>query len=345
MTEIDKVYAVSILRIGGKDYFLVASEAEDGKCILINTCTLESSMIWDSPGGTMSLIPMRDKSGSFLAIQRFFPIFRSENACIVFVWPEKKINRNNDMCLKWNIQKVLDVPFVHRIEIVEVNDTPYIVVASLCSYKYYTDDWSSPGAIYIGNIPKDFNCRWELKQILGGVSKNHGMHIANQKGQKFILIAGAEGVFKIIIPKKDEKEWKVEKLIDTEVSDVFFSDIDNDNKYELITIEPFHGNELVFYKQRNSGWDIINKTPINFGHALWAGKIFEKSCVIVGNRGGEKDISIYFINENDKYNLERVVIDKGVGSTQIVVGGNAYMHYILAANNNVGEVTLYNITQ
>ena len=68
------------------------------------------SRIWDEPGGTMTICAMPDSSGTILAVQNFFPVFKAENAIIVSA---NASAGGNDL---WVTKKVLDLPYVHRFE-------------------------------------------------------------------------------------------------------------------------------------------------------------------------------------------------------------------------------------
>lgn len=107
-----KCYAVSPLNYGGKKLMLIAAEKQDA-CNLYDLDGKKLSVIWDGPGGTMSIAPLASPDGAFLATQRFYSPNDSAEANIVYVAPEN-IAQN-----KWKIRKILDMPFLHRFDILE----------------------------------------------------------------------------------------------------------------------------------------------------------------------------------------------------------------------------------
>lgn len=336
IANLNEVYAVTLIKIKGKNHFLAATEGK-GRCLLFSPPVWEESKVWDGPGGTVSIVPIKDRSGEFLAIQNFLPIFQSENAGIVFA-------KLNTKTISWSIKRVINLPFVHRIEIIKISKVPYVVASTLCGGKDFQDDWSKPGKVYIGPIPEDRGKTWFLESVLEGISKNHGMSLATVENHQVILITGTEGVFLIRVPETLGKRWMVERLMDHEVSDVYMYDIDKDGKKEMITIEPFHGNELAIYKFLKKRWEKIFSTSIKFGHVVWSGEILGKSSIILGNRGGEKDLILFQLDTSSRITMKAKTIDTGIGPTQISVVNNNQGVSIFSANHSIGEVALYRIT-
>lgn len=165
LANLDKVYAVNTIKIGNRIHFLAATE-EHGKCLIFSPPDWEVSTAWNGPGGCMSLVPVSGRQAAFLAIQEFFPIFKSEHAGIVYA--EKTTSE------PWRITRVLDLPFVHRIGVVQVESTPFLLAATLCSGKSSKEDRPQPGAVYAGSIPENPSDTWSLQPILEGISKTMG---------------------------------------------------------------------------------------------------------------------------------------------------------------------------
>jgi hypothetical protein len=337
LASLEMTYAVCPIQFAGKTHFLGATESH-GKCLLFSPPDWKASVVWDGPGGAMSLAPFPGRDRAFLAIQEFFPIFQADNAGIVYVEASKSLTE------AWNVRRVIDLPFVHRFEIVSVGSIPYIVAASLCAKKTCQDDWSKPGTVYAGPLPQDPSGRWSLEPILPGISKNHGMHTAQFNGRQAVLIAGHEGIFHIQVPAESGKEWHCERLIDHEVSDVFAIDVDRDGAPEIMTIEPFHGDTFNLYKRVSGNWQVVFSMPIVFGHVVWGGSILGTPAILVGSRGGDKDLSLIRTTLTDPLKWERLVIDKGIAPTQVGVVHQENKCQIISANHGAGEVVLYELT-
>ena len=338
LCKLDKVYAVSLIQIKDKEHFLAATESE-GPCILFHPPDWKKSIVWDGPGGTMNIVPLYNQEKTFLAIQKFFPIFQSENAGIVYAKARKNLYKN------WEVTKVLDLPFVHRITIVYIQNVPFLIASTLCGGKNYQDDWSKPGAVYVSTIPNNIKRRWNIQTILNGISKNHAMDLTIIDEQQVILVGGHQGLFKITVPTKLDATWNYEYLIDHEISDTYASDIDDDGRKEIITIEPFHGDKMVIYKEIFGKWKTVYEMEINFGHVLWSGKIFGDTCILVGNRGKEKSLDLLVLKDVKNFAMDSIEIDRDTGATQISVIHKKDHVLFLSANHSSSEVVVYKLSK
>ncbi len=332
LSPLEKVYAVSPIQLNGTLHILAATE-EHGRCLLFSPPDWTPSTVWTGPGGTMSLIPLLDPSRGFLAIQEFFPIFQSEHAGIVYAEPAPSLT-------EWTIRRILDLPFVHRIETIKTAHSLYLVAATLCGGKAFRDDWSKPGTVYAGRIPDDPKESWTLEPVFTGINKNHGMYVTKIQNRPVVLVTGTEGLFSLQPPNLKNPHWNSERILDHEISDLFTYDLDADGKKEIVTIEPFHGDRLRVYRNTDTGWQPILDEPIAFGHALWAGLIQNQPVILFGNRGGQKELAI--LNPATK---QRQIIDRDIGPTQVTVLRDQGRDLILSANHAAGQVALYKVTE
>jgi len=285
----------------------------------------------------MSLVPLPEGDGAFLAIQEFFPVFKSEGAGIVHARP------GNSLLDPWEVRRVIDLPFVHRIEVVGVGGVVHVAAATLCSGKESAEDWSKPGAVYVGPVPVDPAGEWAVTPILESVSKNHGMHVTTLAGRRVVMIAGSEGLFAVTVPRAPGARWQHERILDREISDVYVDDLDGDGEAEIGVIEPFHGDSLTICKRRNGGWQSLWQWPLEFGHVVWVGRILGKPGVLAGSRGGAKELVLLRPPCGENTSPERIVIDRGVGATQVAVMHEEGRELILSANHGAGEVALYEL--
>ncbi len=339
LADLDMVYAVCTMELNGSTHLMAATE-EHGRCLLFTGSSWQASTVWQGPGGTMTLLPLKHCQGALLAIQEFFPIFKSENAGIVLAQAGPCPGE------PWQSRRILDLPFVHRIEIANVGNTPYIVAATLCEKKSYTEDWSSPGAVYAGPVPSNVQDDWQVEKILEGITKNHGLHICKLDGCSVVLVCGQEGLFALEIPQIPGQTWQSKRLLDHEVSDIYAADIDGDGRMEIAAIEPFHGNKLVVYRSCPIGVEPLCEYPLDFGHVVWMGSILSSPAIVVGNRGGNKNLVLLrFRTSKGRLQLDPIVLDQDVGPTQIAVVSRPDGDFILSANHGANEVALYEISE
>ena len=337
LASLELIYAVCTIQIEGETHFVAATEGY-GECLLFSPPDWTASSVWEGPGGTMCLTPLPGRGGALLAIQEFFPIFQSESAGIVYAEPRGSSTE------AWHVRRVIDLPFAHRIEIVHIGPVPYLVAASLCEAKDSQDDWSHPGTVYAGPLPRDPSGHWSLDPILSGISKNHGMHATHLDGCKVVLIAGREGIFSIRVPAEPGEEWFWTRLVEHEVSDVHATDIDGDGIPELVAIEPFHGDTFTIYKLLSREWQAIFCMPISFGHVVWAGDVLGAPAMLVGSRSGDEDLSLMRVQSTDPVRIERSVIDRGIAPTQVGVVHRGNVCQIISANRGTGNAVLYELT-
>lgn len=323
------------MTVEGRTCFLAASEQEgDGSlCLLLDPETGRKDVLWESPGGVMSLIPVPDQEGVFLSIEEFYPVFRSENASI---WRNRLTMQEDHVTVSREL--LCRLPFVHRITLLQEPDGLYLAAANLCSSKKFVEDWSDPGSVYIGRYGESV----KLEKIAGGLTKNHGMFTQKTADGDVLWIGTQEGVSRYW---QKNGCWKYETVVRDETSDMWISDIDADGIEEMAVIQGFHGNNARLLKQTAGAWNLKTELPIDFGHVVWTGQILGSSCLITGSRGGDMALKLHHIlPEADGYRFETQILEAGVGSTQIAVAECGNGVWICSANHGSGTVDLYTLT-
>ncbi len=338
LTQLPYCYAAGSIKINDIPYIFFATEG-NGPAYLYNKDTLEQIKIWDNPGGTMSVAQVPDKNGDFLAVQNFFPGFKSANACIVWAHPLSDGT--------WSVKNILNLPYVHRFDLLTGQDgTHYFIGCTLCTSKKNIDDWSDPGKIYVAQLPEDLNEPMKLTVIKDNLYKNHGYSRVIWHDKMVAMVTCESGVFAITPPENRGGNWQIEMIDELPTSDVAGVDLDNDGKIELATIEPFHGNNFVIYHQddRNSSkWNEVYRYPeaMNFAHVVWAGKVRGIPTIIGGQRDKAQDL-FYIQYVNGQY--VKTTIDSGVGPSNVAVINEPDRDIIIAANREIGEAVLYIVT-
>lgn len=339
ITALKFSYAVSWFHRCGRLYGVAASEmAEGGKCIMFPMDHPDQiETIWENAGGTMSIAQIRE-DGSFLAVQNFFKGFQSSTACIVKAVPAESGG--------WSVEKYLDLPYVHRFEIVTVGENPFLLAATLCDKKDFRDDWSHPGRVYLGRMTKEGrDCR--LMTLINGITKNHGYCQMMHDGRHVVAVTGQEGLFEITVPENPDGEWKYENLIPTEISDVTFVDLDQDGTDEIVTIEKFHGNQIVIYKKDGQNWNRVYSYPVNFGHVVWGGRILGKPGLLVAYREDNAALILMRLrkSEQNRFYMEHTVLDEHEGPTNLAVTGDDSICRILCSCGKTERVVVYTLVK
>lgn len=332
LDEINRCYSTGYVYVNGELKIILASEEIDGPCYSYSGEDFKNKeVVWEKGGGTMSIIPIPNTSGEFLASQGFFPGFNAKDSKIVH---GKYIDG------KWEINDFMYLPYVHRFDILRSGGINYFVGATLCTSKKDRNDWSDPGKIYVGKLPEDLSQPMEISVIQEGLTKNHGYCRSNWNGRECGFVTADEGVFVVIPPEKEGEEWTVKHIIERSVSDVAICDIDGDGVNELATIEPFHGTDYVINKKIGDEYKAVYKYPdeMEFVHVVWGGKIRDKATFIGGAR--RKDAELFMVQYKDG-NYRTTIIDKGKGPANVEVINDDEKDIIITANNTIHEACVY----
>lgn len=327
--NLNRCYCASVLNIEGNKHLIFSEEAKGGRCFEYYGENFENKrLIWDNGGGTMSIIPLNETE--FLAIQSFFPGFDAKDSKIVWASLE------ND---NWIVNDYIDVPYLHRFDIINVGNKKYLIGGVLCENKESREDWSSPGKIVYGELTNNYTQKPILKEFPVKITKNHGYCKVNFKGKESCFFAGQDGVFRVF---EQDGKLEVEKILNKPVSDMTLIDIDNDGLEEMMTIEPFHGDKVNIYHQFEDGWKKVytyDKT-INFAHGICCGKILGKNSFVLGIRKENKElVVIQYDNENKCYN--EIEIDKEVGTANVFLIEEDKKDILVACNHTIDEAAIY----
>jgi hypothetical protein len=332
---IERVYAASFMGDTIPSEMLIASEGY-GECKVYDLPDMQAHTVQGNPGGTTDLCPHPFKENVFFAISNFVPVFQAQEAKLVRV--------ERDHSGEWTMHPIMDIPFLHRIDVFGKDGRIYFVGATLCGSKQDKDDWSDPGKVLVGEIDASSYELINLRPVLEGLLRNHGFIRTSFKGQDAYLISGDTGVKVLPVPAEPSNDWAGEELFDFAVSDVAVCDIDDDGDQEIGAILPFHGNRFVIFKQNGSEYESIYERKIEFGHVLWGGSLNGIKSFILGYRQSDQKL-IVIRKGSDGFSEDLVDVD--CGPSQIACAQGTGCFHILSANRKVGivdgEVALYTL--
>lgn len=325
----DHCYAVSVMNLNSAPHVLFATEGH-GPCYMYSCKTGEKTVVWEQPGGTMGLVQIPGKD-EFLAVQKFFPTFQSEEACVVWGIYDGE---------KWEIKKILDLPYLHRFDILTNENGSYFIGCTLCTSKKEKDDWSDPGKVYAAKLPDDLNQPMKLEILWENMTKNHGYWRGTDGDGDCGYVGCEEGIFRFTPPDRENGSWKIEKLLDAPCSDMAVYDLDGDGLEELVTIEPFHGEDMVIRHLNGDTYEEVYRYPkkFEFGHVVWAGMFAGTPTVIGGYR--KMDKRMYMIRYRDGQYMEET-LDSDTGPSNIAVWNAEDKDVIFAANRQIGVAAAY----
>ncbi|HIT73322.1 MAG TPA: hypothetical protein IAD10_06660 [Candidatus Fimicola cottocaccae] len=338
ISNLTKCYSIAPLHYNGKDHMLVAAEKVD-RCILFDLDGNEEDTVWTEPGGVMTMVQVPGTNGQFLSTHKFYSPNDSKEAKIVIVTPIEKGN--------WEVRTLVDLPHVHRFDILERNGVRYIIACALKSGHEFKEDWSMPGKVYAAVLPEDLSKfnednQLELKVIKDNMLKNHGYYRVMEDGVMTSVVSADQGVFQFIPPETPEGEWEIKQLLDTPASDAVLVDLDEDGEKELAVLAPFHGEFISIYKKKDGKFEKVYDydKSADFTHAIYGGMLCGKPAIVIGHRKGDRDLIVFTYNKETKsYGYE--IIDHDCGPANVCVYNKDGKDVILSTNREIDEVALY----
>ena len=337
ISNLTKCYSIAPLSYRGKKYFLVAAEKHD-PCYLFDENGNQVDTVWTEPGGVMSMAQVPGSDGVFLATHRFYSPNDSKEAKIVIVSPVKEG--------EWEVRTLVDLPHVHRFDIVQRNGVNYLIACALKSGHEFKDDWSMPGKVYAAALPDDlsgYNAdnQLELTVIKDNMLKNHGYYKLVEGNTEKCIISCDSGVYLFTPPASKGGKWEIEKLVDEAASDAVLVDMDGDGEKELILISPFHGEHICFYKKVDGSWrKVYTYDTADFAHAIYGGTLLGRPAVIIGHRKGERNLLLFTYNmETGEY--EVTVLDRDCGPANVFKYERDGQEVLISTNREIDEVAMY----
>ncbi len=331
------LYAVGTATLGGEPFYIAASELRGGSAAVISCGSGDVSEITGGQGGVMGIMGSVNEN-CLLSIEEFYQGFDAPHSKIVEIQLEKKDG-------KWQTasrRQLAEVPYLHRLGVLEEPDGCFLACGKLCVKKDYTDDWSSGGTLEM--LSFDGNEVTARETIHEGLFKHHAMLIEKDSAGDILYFGGTEGLFSAV---RENGSWKVSRLLDVPTSEIVYTDLDGDGKREIAIVEEFHGDRLAVFKDRGSGYERAMEFPMVLGHALWGGRIAGRTALVSGSRDGVGDLTVreFRTDEGGSLVLEsEFAVDKGIGPSQIAVRDLGDHAEILTACYLLGRLAIYTLS-
>lgn len=339
--SLEKCYSLSLLEYRGSRHFLVAAEKVN-QCRMYDLQGSLEEVVWEQPGGTMSLVPVPGADGQFLATQRFYSPNDSKEASIVSVTPEGDG--------KWRVRTLAELPFVHRFDILKCGGRNYLIACTLKSGHSCKDDWTEPGKVYAAELPNDLTQFDEERPLQLQVMKeqmlrNHGYFKWVKDGCEQAVIACEQGIFRFAPPLGARKGWEIEQLLDTPASDMALMDLDGCGVEEMLVFSPFHGDRAVIYKKMDKSYRKVYEYPqrLEFLHAVCCGYLCGRPAFFLGYRKGQRELLALMSDGDSGFVCQ--VIDSGCGPANVLYYSGEEEEFLLAANRETDEIAMYTFSQ
>lgn len=336
LASMNRCYAVGHIVVDGQVRLLAATEGE-GPCLAWSGPAYDRShVVWDGPGGTMSMVPVPGTNGEFLAVQKFFRMFDWEEAKIVHVRPERDE--------RYAVTDLLALPYIHRFDLLPSNGRLYFIGCTLAAHKDAKDDWSHPGAIWVGEYVGPGPL--QVTRLKDGLTRNHGYSRLERHGRASALVTCDQGAFEVVPPPRAGEPWTVSQFMDWPISDIAALDLDGDGELEYATIEPFHGSFFRIYKRAGQTFAKVFEHPevSEFYHVVLGTTLGGRPAFVGGCRRGRQQLFCVRAVRTDPLELQAEVIDEAVGPSNVHVLHEARRDLVLSANREKAEAALYVVT-
>lgn len=347
--NLTKCYSIAPLHYRDADHFLVAAEKVD-RCLLFDLDGNVEDTVWSEPGGVMTMVQVPGTDGQFLATHKFYSPNDSREAKIVIVTPGKPEAAENGSPAKgWEVRTLVDLPHVHRFDIVERNGVRYLIACALKSGHEFKEDWSMPGKVYAAELPEDLSGfdeehQLELTVIKDNMLKNHGYYRVEDEGVTTSVISADCGVFQFVPPAERGGAWEIKELLSTAASDAVLVDLDEDGEKELAVLSPFHGDNISIYKKKDGVFEKIYDygQSAEFTHAIFGGMLCGKPAVVIGHRKGARNLLAFMYNkEAGEYEVQ--VLDTDCGPANVYKYSHNGKDVIISTNREIDEVAMYTL--
>jgi hypothetical protein len=221
-----------------------------------------------------------------------------------------------DVTAPWTVREIDRIPTAHRLRWIDADGSgkKWLVNAPLIGPDSVAPDYKSPVSIVFYR-PPDFKRETLTDAFTGLIHGIQPMPWPGVKGE-VLLSAGFMGIHlhrfaggkwdTTNLTKGDPLEWPK-----SGTSDVALGRLGSTRM--IGTIEPWHGNEVVVYKESGSTWSRQQiDDGITDGHAIVAVDIDNDGTdeFVVGQRGGAKSLMLYQASK-DGATWSKRVIDEG----------------------------------
>jgi hypothetical protein len=333
--DIFKCYSVNALEIDGETQLVFAAEGPGSCHVYSGEGFANKKTIWEGDGGTMSVVSIPDVEGYFFVSKGFYSMVEAETSGVYLVRYKAG---------EFIEERVIDLPFLHRFEVLTVGDKRYFLGAALHSGKKDKEDWSNPGKLFVAEIPFDLDSEMniELKVLKEGLYKNHGFNKGVWKGIESVFVASEEGVLAITPPQGNQEEWSLEQIFTHPVSDVAAIDIDGDGELEFALFSPFHGPQIDIFKKIDGEYKSVYQYPkaMNFYHAIFADTIQGVPSFVLGAR--QEDMDLYVVQYDQKAAaFKTILLDTQVGSSNAKIIHTKKGDLVMSANRQIGQAAIY----
>jgi hypothetical protein len=232
---------------------------------------------------------------------------------------------------EWVSYKIDDLSFAHGGHFADIDDdgVDEFVVGTMRGTRTPEPlDWNDAGLLVYYKIPENpKEDKWIRHVIDDNVNRLHNKHIIDLDGDgRLDIIAAAKDGVLWYEPTSEEGVFKKHVINDHDAGNVFVTDLDGDGVNEVVSLEAWHGNGLVWYKApdddlRSGKWTryVIDET-FDSAHAVCCADMNNdgKIEIIAGFRGTGTSLNYYEPVDINGNKWQKHLIDDDMGITGVV---------------------------
>jgi hypothetical protein len=223
-----------------------------------------------------------------------------------------------DVTAPWTVREIDRFPTAHRLRWIDADGSgkKWLVDAPLIGPDSVAPDYKSPVSIAFYR-PPDFKRETLTDSFTGLIHGIEPVRWPNVNGQA-LLSAGFMGIHlhrflsgkweTTNLTKGDPQEWPKSGTSDVALGRLGSSRI-------IGTIEPWHGNEVIIYKESGTTWSRQQiDDGITDGHAIIAVDVDNDGTdeFVVGQRGGAKSLMLYQASKDGRTWIRRAIDEGGM---------------------------------
>lgn len=308
---------------------------KDGKPDIIALASNVPELLWfENPGwqrhvlaagftGLINVSPFDvDHDGiPELAVASGFTTSPKTSAGIVSI-----LTHGAEVTAPWAVKEIDRVPTAHRLRWIDADGTgnKVLINAPLVGADAVAPDYKSPVSLFFYR-PPDYK-RETISESFTGLF--HGIEPVAWDGVRGQVLLSA-GFMGVQLHKFAGGKWTTSELIKGDPSpwpksgssDIVVAHLGKDRF--LATIEPWHGNQVVVYRQGKDAWrrQVID-SAITDGHTLIALDIDNdgRDELVAGQRGGERSLILYAASKDGQTWTRRVIDEGGMAGAGCAAG-------------------------
>src|SRR5271157_5712128 len=177
LIKLQMPYALGVVVRNGKRCVVGATE-DHGPIVIAEPPFHEAVEMVPGPGGCMALVADSEHPDTLFAIMGCFVGYKFQAGGVYRISPAERSAA----------EKIIDLPFAHRVDFVNRGGTRCLIAATLAADKRDPADWSRPGTLYASPVPRAPGESWELTPVLEGIHRNHGLLTARFMGRRSVLV-------------------------------------------------------------------------------------------------------------------------------------------------------------